>query len=512
MIRVPMARAGASSRTPASRSHTRLGLLPWLLAAHVACSSHASDGAGPGAAAPSAPLATANEGWRSERPAPGPARTFDYPAAQLSALPNGVQLYLVPRRAGTVALAVVSRSGGSANGPGQSGLASLTLRVMTEATKAKAPLALAEATESLGASLDFDTGRDGSSVSLEVLPGDVDAGLALLAEVVTEPRMNADDVGRVKKQWLDSLVAERQEPSRLSSLAGMRALLGMSAGAPVRGSVPDVQRLTAADLARFHRQHYVAGNLAVVAVGDLDMARLQQLAAASLGRLPKAAPPAGAAPALPPAPERLAVWVVDRPGSVQTALFAGQPFPERAAAGYEPREVMNNLLGGLFTSRLNQNLREKHAYTYGARTLAIATRRWGALIAMSSVKTESTADALAQLRAELGALRTAPNPITADELARSKVDLIHGLGANLEHVSRMRSDTAELFVDGLPPDYHHAFPGLIQRVDAAAAFHEAERIDPDHLVVVLVGDRAQIEPALSAAGLHVEAAPARLTE
>lgn len=483
------------------------------VALSLACGARGGDAAGPAAVSPAAPAAAAaDESWRTERPAPGPAHPFDYPAAQVSALPNGVQLYLVPRRAGTVALAVASRSGGSANAAGQSGLAALTLRLMTEATKTKAPLALAEATEALGASLDFDTGRDGSSVSLEVLPADVDAGLALLAEVVIEPRISADDVTRVKKQWLDSLVAERQEPSRLSSLAGMRALLGMNAGAPVRGSIPDVQRLTAQDLSRFHRQHYVAGNLAVLAVGDLDMPRLTELASARFGRLPKVSAPASAAPTLPPAPEQLTVWLVDRPGSVQTALFAGQPFPERAATGYEAREVMNNLLGGLFTSRLNQNLREEHAYTYGARSMAIATRGWGAFIAMSSIKTENTADALSELRLELRTVRTPPNPIQADELARSKVDLIHGLGQNLEHVRRVLGDTGELFAEGLPADYHHDYPAAVGSIDAAAAFHEAERIDPDHLVVVLVGDRARIQPALEAQGLKVEAAPERFIE
>jgi zinc protease len=477
-----------------------------LAALALACGG-AQNARGP-AGAPGA----SDEAWRSERPAPGPARSFDYPAAEVSRLPNGVELYLVRRTARTVALSIVSRAGGSSCKPGQSGLAALTLRLMTEATKSKNALALAEATESLGASLDFDTGRDGSSVAIEVLPGDAEAGLRLLTEVVLEPRFSPDDVARVKKQWLDSLVGERQEPTRLSSLAGMRALVGTAAGAPVRGSIPDVQRLTAADLVRFHRQQYVAGDLAVVAVGDLDMQRLTALAAASLGRLPKAAPPPSPPLDLPPPPSSTSVWIVDRPGAVQTALFVGQGFPERSAPGYEAREVMNNLLGGLFTSRLNQNLREKHAYTYGVRSLAVATRRWGAFVSMSSIKTENTADALEQLRLELGALRQEPNPITPDELDRSKVDLTHGLGANLEHVRRVLADTGELYVDGLSPDYHHNYPALIQSVDRAAAFREAQRLDPDRLVVVLVGDRAKIEPSLVAKGLRVEAAPERLTE
>jgi zinc protease len=478
-------------------------------------------GAGCGAAqstpngAPEAPAASpspSDESWRAQRPAPGPARSFEYPSAQVSRLPNGVELYLVPRRAGTVALSVVSRAGGSSCKAGQSGLAALTLRLMTEATRTKNALALAEATEALGASLDFDTGRDGSSLTIEVLPADMDAGLRLMTEVVLEPRFMPADVARVKKQWLDSLVGERQEPTRLSSLAGMRALVGTAAGAPVRGSIPDVQRLTAADLVRFHRQHYVAGNLAVVAVGDLDMQRLTELATLSLGRLPKTPAPESPPLTLPLAPSGTSVWVVDRPGSVQTALFAGQTFPERATPGHEAREVMNNLLGGLFTSRLNQNLREKHAYTYGVRSLALATRRWGAFVTMSSIKTENTADALDQLRLELGAVRREPNPITPDELERSKLDLIHGLGANLEHVRRVLADTGELYVDALPPDYHNGYPRLIQNVDQAAAFHEAQRLDPERLVVVLVGDRAQIEPALVAKGLRVEAAPDKFIE
>jgi zinc protease len=502
----------------ASRAATRrralLGAALFTLTALPACGGAQSSGAVSATESGAAPAAqpAADESWRTQRPSPGAATAFDYPPAQVSKLPNGVALYLVPRRAGTVALSVVTRAGGSSCKAGQSGLAALTLRVMTEATKSKAGLALAEATEDLGASLDFDTGRDGSSVSIEVLPGDVDQGLALLAEVVVSPRFAPDDVTRVKKQWLDSLVAERQEPTRLSSLAGMRALLGGTTGAPVRGSVPDVERLTAGDLIRFHRQHYVAGNLAVVAVGDLDMARLTALATAHLGALPKAEPPPSPPLALPPAPEHTSVYVIDRPGSVQTALFTGQLFPERSAPGFEAREVMNNLFGGLFTSRLNQNLREKHAYTYGARSLAIATRRWGAFVGMSSIKTENTADALAQLQLELRALRTPPNPITGDELERSKVDLIHSLGANLEHVRRVLSDTGELYIDALPASYQHDYSRLIQSVDQNAAFQEASRLDPERLVVVLVGDRAQIEPALRESGLRVDAAPASFTE
>jgi zinc protease len=472
-------------------------------------------GARPPEVAAPAPSAaeTTSEAWRREQPSAAPARPLEYPEAELARLPNGVQLYLVPRKAGTVAISVSARAGGSACGPRESGLAALTLRLMTEATQKKNSLALAEATESLGASLDFDTGRDGSSVSLEVLPSDLSAGLSLLSELINEPRFAAADVARVKKLWLDSLLSERQEPSRLATLAGIRALLGKDIGAPVRGSSRDVKRLTRDDLVRFHRKQYVAGNLAIIAVGDLSMDHLKELAQASFGRLPATSPPAPPAFELPAPPTQSTIWLVDRPDSVQSALFVGQPFPERSAPGHEARQVMNNLLGGLFTSRLNLNLREKHAYTYGVRSLAVATTHWGALISMTSVKTENTADALLELTSELSTLQAGTTaPITEQELERSKTDLIHQLGASLEHVRRIQADTDELYVNRLPNDYHHTYAARVAEVDRAAALAEARRLTPERLVIVIVGDERQIRPQLAAKGLSAQAAPAEFTE
>lgn len=455
----------------------------------------------------------ASEAWRVQRPAPGPARSFEYPRALVSRLENGVELYLVPKRAGTVALSVSTRAGGRASGGEHSGAAALTLRLMTEATLDKDHLALAVAAESLGSSIDYDTGRDGSSVSMEVLTADVDAALALLSEVITRPRFAAEDFDRVKSQWLDSLVNERQDPARLSSLAGLRALLGPEAAAPVRGSVPDVRRLTREDLVAFHRNQYVAGNLAVLAVGDLTLEQLTDLASRSFGRLPAATAPTLPPLKLVPAPASTKIWLVDRPGSVQSAIFAGQGFPERSAPGHEARQVMNNMLGGLFTSRLNLNLREKHAYTYGARSLAIATREWGALVAMSSVKTDTTADALEQIMLELAALRDdSPTPVTEEELTRAKTDLVHQLGASLEHVSRILGDTGELYVDRLSPDYHARYPDLISGLDKATIRAEAARLTPDRLSIVVVGDGKQVSPLLAAKGWTVEPAPAAFTE
>jgi len=486
-----------------------------LLALALACASATGKGGeSPNAASgANGSSESSDQSWRQTSPAAGAPHAFEYPPAQMATLPNGVQLWLVPRKSGTVALSVNALAGGSTSTPGHSGLAALTLRLMTEATQQKTGLALAEAAEALGANIDFDTGRDGSSLSVEVLPSDAEAALALLAEVITQPRFAAADVERIRHQWLDSLRSERQEPGRLASLAGMRALLGPVVAAPVRGSVPDVAKLTREDVLKFHKQWYVAGNLAVLAVGDLTLERLTELAQKGLGKLPARKPPPLPALELPPAPTQTTVWLVDRPDAVQSSLFVGQAFPERSAVGYEARQVMNNLLGGLFTSRLNLNLREKHAYTYGVRSTAIATRRFGAFVVQSSIKTENTADALEQLELELRGLAAAkPESITPDELDRAKTDLIHQLGANLEHVRRILGDTTELYVDALPVDYQSRFASRILEVDQRMVAAEGARLTPDHLEVVIVGDKQKLTPLLAAKGITARDAPAQLTE
>lgn len=456
--------------------------------------------------------AAADQGWRQTMPAPAAPSTFDYPAAQTAQLSNGVRLFLIPRKSGTVALSVNTLAGGAASGPGRSGLAALTLRIMTEATQQKTALQLAEAAESLGSTLEFDTGRDGSSISLEVLPSDAEAALGLLGEVIVEPRFAAEDVQRLRAQWLDTLRSERQEPVRLAALAGMRALFG-SAAAPVDGSIPDVERLAREDLQQFHRDWYVAGNLAVLAVGDLTLERLAELAQQSLGKLPARPPPPLPPLKLPPAPSQTAVWVIDRPGAVQSALFAGQAFPERSAGGHEARQVVNNLLGGLFTSRLNLNLREKHAYTYGVRSRVLATRRFGAFAVQSSIETPNTADAVEQLLLELRAISTGkPEQITAEELERSKTDLIHQLGGHLEHVRTVLADMTELYVDGLAADYHRQFLARVRAVDQQAAAVEAARLTPDRMTLVIVGDQQKLLPLLGAKGIAAQPAPRHLSE
>jgi zinc protease len=454
------------------------------------------------------------ESFRVTPPKAGAHPAVQFPTPAVKTLKNGVTLMVLPKHAPVTTLSVVMREGAGSLPAGKSGLAALTARMLTEGTQLRSSLALAEATESLGSTLEADAGRDESSVELSTLTHDVPRGLELLAEVVFKPAFRDADFARVKDEWLDGLRAERQEPSRLASLAALRSLLGPSAGAPVSGGIPDVEKLTVNDLKAFHQAHYVPANLAVLAVGDVTLGELEPAVERLFGRAPSNAQAKATELVLPEPPTKLKLLMVDRKDSVQSSLFAVQPFPKRSEPGFEAREIMASLLGGLFTSRLNSNLREKHAYTYGVHGQALATRNWGAFYVATAVKSESTADSLRELLAELERARDPKlgAPINEAEANRARTDLMHSLGARLEHTSSLADSMATLFAQQLPSDYYTRYPALVGAVPTSEVAAEAARLTPQRMTIVIVGDRAQIEPSLKQRGYEIEVADPHLIE
>jgi zinc protease len=455
-----------------------------------------------------------DEPWRNRIPGEGQGAGIVYPPPETARLANGLSLYVVRRPAGVVSLSVVVRAGSGDLPAGQSGLAALTTRMLTEGTRKKSSRQLAEAAEALGTELDTSTGRDQALVNLTVLRSDLETGLRLLAEVVETPAFLSTEFDRVRKEWQDHLVQERQNPERLASLGGLRLLLGEALGAPVSGSLPDVGRLRVEDLVRLHQRVFAPDLAAVVVVGDAGIPDVEPLCRELFGdwrsRRPRSDPrPLGASHR-----ERRVV-IVDRPDAVQSVLWVALPWPERAAAGHEVRELLATVLGGMFTSRLNLNLREEHAYTYGVGARAIATLRWGALVISTSVKTEHTAAALEQIVLELKAAHdpSRGRPFTLEETERAKATLVASLGESLQAVDSVAGDTATLFSERLPADYYARYGQTIRAITRDALAAEArERLDPDHLTVVVVGARSQIEPSLRKLFPNLEEAKGNLLE
>jgi zinc protease len=175
---------------------------------------------------------------------------------------------------------------------------------------------------------------------------------------------------------------------------------------------------------------------------------------------------------------------------------------------------LTTLFGGLFTSRLNLNLREEHAYTYGAHAQNLATEHWGAFYIASSVRTDVTADALREALKEVSLLKDPKlgKPLKADEIARARADLVQAVGARLEYGARIGGTLADLWVHALPLDYYLKYPSLLAAETPETLTRTASGIDIDHLVIVVVGDRQAIETPLKGLGYSVVVAPPELTE
>lgn len=465
------------------------------------------------------PVATAvapdPEAWRGTQPSAAPASAVTFPVSIERRLSNGLSLLFVPRHAPITTLQLVVRGGAATVPAGKSGLAAIVARMLTEGTLKKSSLELAIAAESLGSSLSHDAERDAISLGMEVLPRDVPAALALLSEVIQTPAFRAADLQRVKQEWQDQLQGERQNPMRLASLAALRSLFGRALGAPVSGSKADVEKLTRNDLVAWHTAQVAPNNSALILVGELDPDSITQQANELFGKWAAAngATTAQSAPVVPASPKSRII-LIDRAGSVQSAIFAAHGFPKRSEAGHEAREVMSSLFGGLFTSRLNMNLREEHAYTYGARSTVAATRNFGLFAISTSVERDVTAQSIEQILYEMKALRDASlkRPISSGEMLRAKADLSHELGASLEHTGSIADRVATQFIQGLPLDYHARYSATLAVLPPSQIEQAAQLVNPDQLTLVVVGDRAAIEPKLSALRLPIEIADAQLTD
>ncbi len=456
----------------------------WLALAY--CASCAAEA--PPLKAPAQAPAPLDQTFRNELPTPLPTTEVKHPEPQLMQLGNGLALWVMERDSATLSLRLVCRVGSRDNPDGYAGLAAVTSRMLTEGTSNKTALELAVAAENLGTSLTETSGRDSSSLGLEVLPEHEDVAIELLAEVAQRPAFRDADFERVRAEWLDDLIVQRQEPTRLAWLLGYRALLGPDLGIGSQGTPASIRKLQARDVREFHKRQWTPDRCALLAAGPTSTSSVEGLAAEAFAswppgrsRFPKPLDSVSA-------PGRSMTYVFDRPGAVQTAIFLAGASPKRYAPGHEGREVLNNLFGGLFTSRLNTNLREEHGYTYGAFSTLVTTIDWGLWAVSTSVRADVTAPSLQEINAELDRLVT-PGSIEQAEVERARTDLAFQASANLVHTNRLLGELEELFVYELQTDYFSTYPERVRQVDIPQLTPELRYVPHQARVVVLVGDQ-----------------------
>ena len=436
------------------------------------------------------------EAWRAKAPPAGPAPNFQLPQGAAFRLANG--LTVIHHRNAALPLVsaeVVIRSGADSNPLALPGLAGFTAQMLTEGTEKRSALQIAEEIAQLGAFLDADSGTNASAVSLLALRSTFEQAFGIMADVVLHPAFPPEEVERQRAGRLGDLLGQRDEAEAVASVAAAGALYGPRHpyGYGQLGTEPAIRAVTREDVQGFWRRHYVPANAALVVTGDVTREELEALAGKYFGAWQGAeAPPF--APGTP-APTRARVVVVDKPGAPQTALRLVAFGAERTSDAYPALEVMNAAFGGLFTSRINQSLREEKGYSYGVFSGFRYGRTPGPFSIAGSVRADVTGASVAEILRE--AREMIARPLPEGELAGARNAQLLSLPNGFETNADIGASLAEAFVFGLPLDYYRQLPAKLAGVTAAQVQEAARRyLDPQRLIIVAVGDRKRILPQL----------------
>ncbi len=436
------------------------------------------------------------EAWRAQMPKAGPAPRLNLPQGEAFKLPNGLTvIHHYNPALPLVSAELIVRSGSDANPPALPGLAGFTAQLLLEGTATRSAPQIADEIAQLGAFIDADSSTGASSVSLLSLRANFGAALAVLADVVQHPAFPTAEVERQRASRLGDLMQQRDEPELIAALAAAGALYGPTHpyGYGQLGTEPAIRAVTRDDLHGFWRRHYVPGNAALVVSGDISRADLAALAEARFAPWKSApVPPLGTGT---PVTTNARVVLVDQPGAGQTALRLTTLAAERKTPLYPALEVMNAAFGGLFTSRINQNLREDKGYTYGVYSGFRYDRTPGPFIIAGSVRANVTGASVTELLKEAQAM--VDQPLDPQELAGARNAELLSLPNRFETNSDIGASLAETFVFDLPLDYYTQLPARLAAVTAADVQDAARRyLDPGKLVVVAVGERKKIAAQL----------------
>jgi len=434
---------------------------------------------------------------RTRPPQPGPPAALKLPAIHKQKLSNGLAVWIVEDHKVPVAqVNLVVFSGTADDPPGKYGVASFTAAMLEEGAGSRSALEIADAVDYLGADLNTATTPDLSAVRLHVPVARLAAALPIMADVALKPTFPREELDRQRQQRLTSLLQGRDDPPTIAAVAFSRVLYGKGHryGTPQMGTAETIKTFTSDDLRGFYTSTFRPDNATLLAVGDFDAAALVPLLEKQFGSWKAAGH--GAAEKLPVAepPSGVQVFLVDKPGAPQSQIRIGSIGVPRSTPDYFPITVMNTILGGSFTSRLNNNLREVHGYAYGAGSGFDMRGGAGPFAASAGVQTDKTTEALKEFFNELNGIL---KPVPAEELARAKNYVSLRYPSSFETTGDISRRLEDALVYHLPDDYFSKYVQNIQAVTAADVQRVAQKyIQPGRVIVVVVGDLKTIEPGI----------------
>jgi len=437
-----------------------------------------------------------DEPWRNETPKPGPAKALQVQTPETVQLANGLTLILSTRRGlPVVAANLVVKNGSDTNPPEMPGLANFTVAMLEQGTASRSAVQIANEVAQLGATVNANSSMDASFVAARSLKKNFAATLDLAADITLHPSFPAEEIERQRASRLAQLVQQRENANNLSARVINIALYGDKHpyGYTEVGTEASVRALTRDAMVAFWKQNFVPNNAALVVAGDITMAELRPVAEKVFGGWQRGTP---AKPSLAtPSTTETRILIVDRPGAPQTQIRVGAIGAPRAVPEFQAMQVMNTAFGGLFSSRINMNLREEHGYTYGAGSGFDYRRGAGPFQIAAAVRTDVTAPAVTEILKEVRGIAAAP--MKDEELERAKDARTQSLPAGFQTGTAAAASFASLFIYDLGLDYYSRVAAQVRAVTADQALAAAKKyLVPERMVIVAVGDRAKIEPEL----------------
>ncbi|MCC6928359.1 MAG: insulinase family protein [Gemmatimonadaceae bacterium] len=469
--------------------------------AHLARHAATAVGATLFAVASATSPAPAQPAVRERPPALGSAAPLTVPAVHRERLANGLALSVVEQRELPLVQLVVSFPGGARLDAANAGIAAFTANMLDEGAGTRDAATLQSELAFLGASLQTGADWDRITVSLKVPVRSLAPALDLLADVIRRPTFASAEVKRQRDLRLTAILQQRDQPNALADIAFNSTLF--PTGHPYHrnagGDSATVAAIDSSAVRNFYARALRPEHAQVVVVGDIAAERARAELQRRLGDWRAAGAPAVAA-AVTTAPRRevrTRVYLVDKPGAAQSVISIGWPGVDRLSPDYAPLMVMNTLLGGSFSSRLNSNLREAKGYTYGASSRFTFRKLPGPFIASAAVRTNVTDSSLVEFFKELRAIRD--QPVSNDELQRAKAYVELALPGSLESTSQVAGAIAQLAVFDLPLAELSTYAAKVRRVTTADVQRVARQyLHPDQASVIVVGDLNSVRPSIEA--------------
>ncbi|HSL54569.1 MAG TPA: pitrilysin family protein [Pyrinomonadaceae bacterium] len=424
------------------------------------------------------------------------------PRAEEATLKNGIQVVLLPsHKVPTFNMQFVVLSGGLADKPDYRGLASFTASLLREGTTKRSSKDIAEQVDALGATLAANAGLSSmtSTVSTSGLVENLDQTLELFADVIRNPTFPQAEVDKFKTRTLAQLQLQRSIPQFLAAEQFQKAIYGTSHPASlIAAPAESIKKLSSKDLADFHSTYYRPNNAIIAIVGDVTMKEILPKLEKAFGDWPKGDVPAMTIPQAP-AQSESRIYLIDRPGSVQTVLQLGTLGIERTSPDYFAVLMADRVLGGGPSGRLFMNLREDKGYTYGAYSNFGGSKFRGTWISSSEVRTDVTEGAMKEFMYELNRLRNETVP--AEELENAKRAIVGSFALSLEQPGTLLQNIITQKLYNLPADYWDTYPQKVSAITAADVQNAAKKyIDLGRLQVVAVGDAAKAREILAKYG------------